>query len=303
MFVRAQKLIREIHPDIVHLHSRRGADTWGALAARAAGVSRVILSRRVDDPPGAGMIRRWKYGPWCDHIIAISEGIRQVLIEWGVPPGKVTCVRSALDLTPYERETDPEGFRKQRGIPLDAPLVVTMAQLIHRKGYRVLLEAIPRILQRVPDARFLFCGEGADRPALEALVAEKNLRQHVQFTGFVSDIPTLLAAADVVAHPALREGLGIAILEAMGMGKPVVASAVGGIPEVIAPPDTGFLIEPGDANALADYLIRLLEDADLRRKIGEASALRIRKEFNVDNMVAGNLAVYYRVLAQEVIVR
>jgi glycosyltransferase involved in cell wall biosynthesis len=298
LFLNIQKQLRVLRPDIVHLHSRRGADTWGAMAARAAGVRRVILSRRVDDPPGNGLIRRMKYGPWCDHIIAISEGIRQVLLQWGVPEDKVTCVRSAIDLTPYRRETDALSLRERFGIPSDAPLVITMAQLIPRKGYRVLLEAIPQILRRVPEARFLFCGEGADRDALEQIIREKDLQHAVQLTGYITDTPSLLAAADVVAHPALREGLGIAILEAMGLGKPVVASAVGGIPEVIEAPRTGFLVPPGDATALAEALTHLLEDRELRRRISETAAERIQREFNVEGMVAGNLAVYARLLNQ-----
>jgi glycosyltransferase involved in cell wall biosynthesis len=298
LFRQAHRIIREIRPDIVHLHSRRGADTWGALAARAAGVPRVILSRRVDDPPGSGFIRRMKYGAGCDHIIAISEGIRQVLVHWGVPPEKVTCVRSALDLAPLlMRESDPAAFREEHGLPADAPLVVTMAQLIPRKGYRVLLDAIPGIVKRVPDALFLFCGKGHDRPALERIVRERGLERHVRFMGFISDIPALLRAADVVAHPALREGLGIAILEAMGLGKPVVASAVGGIPEAIDAPETGLLVPPNDAPALGDALLQYLRDPDLRRRVGESASERIRREFSVEGMVAGNLRVYRSLLA------
>lgn len=299
LFGHIQSELRRLQPDIVHLHSRRGADTWGALAARAAGVPRVVLSRRVDDPPGGGLVRQRKYGPWCDHIIAISEGIRRVLLHWGVPPDKVTCVRSAIDLTPYQRETDPEGMRRRFGIPEGAPLVVTMAQLIPRKGYRALLDAAPMILKRFPNARFLFCGEGADREPLERLIAEKRLTGSVQLTGYLTDTPSLLAAADVVAHPALREGLGIAILEAMGLGKPVVASAAGGIPEIISSEEVGVLVPPGDSVALADSLIRLLGDAELRRRMSRAAAERIRREFTVEAMVRGNLRVYGRLLSHE----
>jgi glycosyltransferase involved in cell wall biosynthesis len=266
------------------------------MAARAANVGRVVMSRRVDDPPGAGPIRRLKYGAWCDHIVAISEGIRRVLLDWGVPPQKVSCVRSAIDLTPYLGDADPTAFRRRFGIPEDALMVATLAQLIPRKGHRVLLEVIPRILEQVPNARFLFFGEGPYRSTLESLVERKGLTGIVQLPGYVTETPALLRAADAIVHPALREGLGIAILEAMGMGKPVVASAVGGIPEVIDGPETGFLVPPGDSSALEDALVRLLRDSDLRRRIGDAAARRIRDEFSIDAMVAGNLDIYTRLL-------
>jgi glycosyltransferase involved in cell wall biosynthesis len=297
IYLQMQRQLRDLKPDIVHLHSRRGADTWGAVAARMAGVPHVVMSRRVDDPPGAGYIRRMKYGPWCDHIVAISEGIRCVLLQWGVPPSKVSCVRSAIDLSPFHRDTDPDGIRRRFGIPLGAPLVITMAQLIPRKGYRVLLEAVPAILKRIPETRFLLCGEGPDRPHLQRIIRERGLSSSVQLAGYVTDTPSLLEAADVVVHPALREGLGIAILEAMGMGKPVVASAVGGIPEAINPPETGQLVPPNDPAALSDALLLYLANPSLRLRVGRAASERIRREFSVDGMIAGNLDIYQRLLA------
>ncbi len=297
LFIQTHRILKELQPDIVHLHSRRGADTLGALAARAAGVKHVILSRRVDDPPGRGLVRTWKYGGGCDHIISISEGIRQVLLDWGVAPEKVTCVRSALDLKRYVGEADPAAFRSRHDLPSDALLVTTMAQLIPRKGHRVLLDAVPQILERVPHAMFLFCGEGPDRAELSRLITEKGLEKHVRLMGFVTDIPSLLRATDVMAHPAYREGLGIAILEAMGLGIPVVASAVGGIPESVDSGKTGFLVPPGDPVSLGNALIELLEDPGLRERMGRAAADRIRREFSVEGMIAGNLSVYRRLLA------
>jgi glycosyltransferase involved in cell wall biosynthesis len=198
---------------------------------------------------------------------------------------------------------DPVEMRRRYGVPLDAPLVSIIAQMIPRKGYRVLLQAIPAILRQFPETRFLFCGDGADRPSLESKVAEEGLSERVIFTGHIKAIPSVLAATDVVAHPAYREGLGIAILEAMGMGKAVVASAVGGIPESILPPHTGFLIQPGDHDALANHVIRLLGDDELRHRVGRASAERILREFSIDGMVSGNFSVYQSVLCGDLLPR
>ncbi|MCB1863756.1 MAG: glycosyltransferase, partial [Gammaproteobacteria bacterium] len=145
---RLSALIRAEAPDLVHLHSRRGADLWGALAARRCGTP-CILSRRVDNPEP-----RWlaavKYRLF-DHIVTISEGIRQVLLDEGVPAGKVSCVRSAVDPTPYLQAYDKAAFRHRLDLPETALLAGVVAQLIERKGHRHLLAALPDVLARHPD--------------------------------------------------------------------------------------------------------------------------------------------------------
>lgn len=297
---RLAALIRAEAPDLVHLHSRRGVDLWGALAARRAGVP-AVLSRRVDNPERAWWAR-WKYGRVA-RVITISDGIRQVLLAEGVPPEHVDCVRSAVDTDAY-RPRDPTQvgevawFRREFDLADDAPTVAMAAQFIPRKGHRTLIDALPAVLAAVPRTRVLLFGQGPEQPALRALVAQRGLDAVVRFAGFRDDLARVLPQVDVVAHPAEMEGLGVALLQAAACGVPIVAGRAGGIPEIVRPGLNGELIEPGDAPALARHLVRLLSDAGLRSRYGAAGRTLVEREFSIDAMVRGNLAVYHEVLGR-----
>lgn len=294
MLGRVGAAIRRHRPDLVHLHSRRGADVWGGLAARLAGRP-CVLSRRVDNPEP-----RWlaalKYRLY-DRVIAISEGIRQVLLAEGVAADRVVCVRSALDPAPFLAPCDRAGLRAELGLPADAPLIGMVAQLIARKGHRHLFAALPAILARHPGVHVLVFGRGPLEDELKREAARPELAGHVHFLGFRTDLPRWLGGLDALAHPADMEGLGIALLQAAAAGLPIVASRAGGMPEVVRDGDNGYLIEPGDVPALTAALLRLLDDPATRRRLGEAGRARVLREFSVDAMRAGNLAVYRDVLA------
>ena len=165
---RLKRLIAATRPDLVHLHSRRGADLWGGVAARLAGVP-CVLSRRVDNPEAPWVVRM-KYRLY-DHVIAISEGIRQVLLAEGLAPDRVTCVRSAVDAAPYLIDYDKAGFRASLGLAPDTPVVGMVAQLIPRKGHRYLLAALRDVLPRHPTLRVLIFGRGSLEPELKQIIA------------------------------------------------------------------------------------------------------------------------------------
>jgi glycosyltransferase involved in cell wall biosynthesis len=291
---RFRRIIQEYRADLVHLHSRRGADTLGAMAARGAGKS-VVISRRVDNPePG------WIVGPkyrLYDAVITISHAIREVLVQQGVPESKVHCVRSALDPTPFEAPCLREVFLKEMGLETDHLVVGMAAQFIPRKGHDLLLAAIPAIVERRPEARFVLLGRGPLRPEIEARVREKRLDDRVVFAGFRRDLPELIGCFDVLVHPAVREGLGVTLLQASAAGVPIVATRVGGIPEAVRDGVNGVLVDPSDAGALARAVADLLEDEEKAQRLGKGGRSLIRDEFSVDQMVEGNLAVYRTVLA------
>jgi glycosyltransferase involved in cell wall biosynthesis len=291
---RLHGLIRRHRPHLVHLHSRRGADVWGALAARLAGLP-CVLSRRVDNPEPRWLVavKYRLYG----HVIAISEGIRRVLLAEGLAPESVSCVRSALDPAPYLAPCDRAGLRRELELPEDAPLLAMVAQLIPRKGHRYLLEALPRLLPRHPGTRVLFFGRGPLEADLRQEVAQRGLGAQVRFMGFRTDLARWLGGLDVLVHPADMEGLGISLLQAAAAGMPIVASRAGGMPEVVRDGENGLLIPPGDVPALAVALLRLLDDGDLRRRLGEAGRALVLREFSPEAMCEGNLAVYRRLLA------
>ncbi|HWH72651.1 MAG TPA: glycosyltransferase [Methylibium sp.] len=287
---RLRALIRAERPDLVHLHSRRGSDLWGGLAARLEGVP-AVLSRRVDNPEPRWWVAR-KYRLYA-QVIAISEGIRRVLLAEGLTPQQVVCVHSAVDTEAYRPAPGERAWvRAEFGLPADAPLIAMAAQFIPRKGHRTLLAALPAVFAAQPQARVLLFGQGPEHAAIDALVRQAGWGDRVLLPGFRRDLARIVPGIDVLAHPAEMEGLGVALLQAAACGVPIVAGRAGGIPEIVRPGLNGELIEPGDAEALAGHLIRLLADTELRRRYGEAGRRLVLDEFSVDAMVEGNRAVY-----------
>jgi glycosyltransferase involved in cell wall biosynthesis len=286
---RLARLVRAEAPDLVHLHSRRGADVQGGLAARLARVP-AVLSRRVDHPPSR-LAARWQF-PLYARVIAISEEIRRVLLAAGVPAERVACVPSAVDAGRYEAAGARARLEAACGIASGAAVIGVAAQLIERKGHRYLLRALPAVLREVPQARAIFFGRGPLEAALRAEAAALGLGDRVLAAGFRPDLPALLGGIDVLAHPATAEGLGVALLEAAAARRPIVASAVGGIPEIVRDGDTGLLVPPGDVPALARALVRVLTDAPLAAHLGAAARARVLARHSVAAMTAGNLAVY-----------
>ncbi|MEO8407840.1 MAG: glycosyltransferase, partial [Oxalobacteraceae bacterium] len=244
---RLAKLIRAERPDLVHLHSRRGADLWGGVAARMAGTP-CVLSRRVDNPEARWQVAL-KYRLY-HHVITISEGIRQVLLSEGLAPQRVSCVRSAVDATPYLATVERRAFLREFDLPAGAIVIGMVAQLIPRKGHRYLIEAVDRLRADYPDLRVLLFGKGALQAELEAAIAQRGLTGIIRLAGFRADLPQWLGGLDMLAHPAEMEGLGVSLLQASAAAVPIVTSRAGGLPEAVADGVTGLLTAPGDVAAL-----------------------------------------------------
>lgn len=290
---RLHRVIRAHRPNIVHLHSRRGADVLGGLAARLAGVP-CVLSRRVDNPES----RLWvalKYRLY-DHVITISDAIREVLLGEGLAAHKVSCVRSALDPAPWRRPCERAAFLREFDLPEGAPVAGMVAQFIPRKGHRHLLAALPEVLQAFPDLQLLLFGRGPLAAEVEAAVAAQALAGHVRLVGFRDDLARWLGCLDLLVHPAEMEGLGVSLLQAAAAGVPIIAARAGGMPEIVEHGVNGLLVEPGDAAGLARAMRGLLGDAALRAAMGRAGRARIDAQFSPEVMVRGNLEVYRRVL-------
>jgi len=286
---RLGRIVRQERPDIVHLHSRRGADLLGGVVARLAGV-KTVLSRRVDNPEPA-FVARWKYRLY-DRVITISEGIRQVLLAEGVDPRRLVCVRSAVSADAYSRQCDRSWFRQCFGLAGSETVLAVIAQLIPRKGHRYLLQVLPALFREFPAVRVIFFGQGPLEEQLRRQVSEAGLDDRVTFAGFRSDLPRILPCLDLLVHPALMEGLGISLLQAAGAGVPIVAVNAGGMPEVVHDGVNGLLVPPGDSAALVAAIRRLLSDRPLMQRMGQAGMQRIESEFSIDGMVQGNLQVY-----------
>ncbi|MCM5679454.1 glycosyltransferase [Schlegelella sp. S2-27] len=292
---RLRKLIRQERPDVVHLHSRRGSDLWGGLAARLEGVP-AVLSRRVDNPESRAWVAL-KYRLYR-RVIAISNGIRDVLLDEGVPADKVVCVHSSVDTERYRPGGgDRPWFLSEFGLEPGQPVLAMVAQFIARKGHRTLIDAMPAVLQAHPRARVLLFGQGPEQPAIDELIRARGLQGSVVLAGFRNDLQRVLPCLDVVVHPATMEGLGVALLQAAACGVPMVAARAGGIPEIVVDGRTGILIEPGDAPALARGIVTLLDAPALRAEYGGAGRALALNEFSVEAMVRGNRAVYQQAVA------
>lgn len=275
--------------DLLHVHSRRGGDLWGGLAARRENLP-AVLSRRVDnrEVPVIGAMKYRLY----DSIIAISDAIRRQLVNDGAPAERVRVVHSAVD----ESECRPSWSREQflDAFDLDAGnlVVICVAQFIPRKGHADLLAAWPHVVENCPQARLLMFGQGPEERSVRARAAQTSIAATVHFGGFREDLRQFMGCADVLVHPALKEGLGVSLLEAQAAGLPVVAVRAGGVPEAVSDGETGLLVPPGNPSALAGGLVDMLAHKNLRSRMGAAGQRHIAQHFSPATMVSGNLAVY-----------
>jgi L-malate glycosyltransferase len=292
---RLSRLIKQVTPDVVHAHDPHGV----AMAALALSMSTqlakppLIAQRRVDFRIRGNSLSRWKYRQ-VDCFICSSEAIRQLLIQEGVPAQRVVTVHEGVDLDRVAK-APPVSLHEELWLPHHAPVVGNIAALVPHKGQKHLVEAAALVVRKVPDARFAIAGEGELRESLERQIREHHLEKHVFLLGFRPDVLSLLKAFDVFVMSSVMEGLGTSLLDAMAAGKPIVATRAGGIPEVIADGETGLLVEPRDHHAMADAIVRLLEDEALRRRMGEAGLARARAQFSAERMVKETLTVYRRV--------
>lgn len=294
--LRLRRLIARESPHVVHFHTSRAhaLSPW----LRPYAPLRGVVTRRMDYPP--------KRGPWTDllynrsvaAVVAISAEVRARLIAAGVREDRVSLVRSAVE--PPGGLPGPAGraaARARHGIA-DEVAVGVVAALERRKGHDVLLRALASLGDHRPAIRCLACGDGSQRAALEQLARELGLADRVRFLGEQRQVADVLAALDVFVLPSRHEGLGVAVLEAMAMALPVVASAVGGLPEAVLHGTTGLLVPPEDPAALARAIGELATDRERAQAMGAAGRERVLAEFSMEHMAERYEALYERLSAQ-----
>ena len=227
-----------------------------------------------------------------DRYVAVARHLRDRLaLGIGLPERKLRVVANGIDPAPFTRAPDA-ALRSQLLTGVDRPLVFTAARLAPQKGLDVLLAAAAL----VPEAVFAIAGDGPERTALETRAAALGVAERVRFLGARDDVPALLAACDLFVLPSHYEGLPLSLLEAMAAAKPVVATRIGGPDEVVANGETGILVPPGDAAALASAIWALLAQPERARRSGEAGRERLRAHFSVRTMIDGVTAVYEELL-------
>jgi glycosyltransferase involved in cell wall biosynthesis len=292
---RLTQFIRQEKPDIVHCHSRRGADVLGGLAASFADVPAVV-SRRVDNTE-LSLVAGLRYRPFR-KVIAISEAIAGVLRERGIEDFRLDVIRSAVDADALAAPPDCAAFRRDFRIADDAFTIAAAGQLIPRKGHRSLLEAMSALHLAYRQLRLVIFGEGYLNNQLRDQAASLGLGEVVQFAGFREDLDAIIGCFDLFVHPASAEGLGVAVMKASAAGLAVVACDAGGVSEVVADGVTGLLVSPDDAEALRRAIAKLVDDHTLRASLGAAGRERMQNEFSVATMAAAHLALYESLIAE-----
>jgi glycosyltransferase involved in cell wall biosynthesis len=274
----------------LHLHSSHGHGI-GVLSSAMARFPNVIVTRRVDFPVRGHLGNRWKYGARVRRFVAISRIIRGELLKFGVPDEKIRLIPSGVD-PDRSSPGSGESFRRELGLAEGQPLVGAVGHLADHKGHRYFIEAMPRIAESFPDARFVLVGDGELMEPLKRKAADLGLGEHLVFTGFRRDVDPIMDALDVFVMPSHMEGLGTIVMDALAARKAVVAAEAGGIPEIVEDGANGLLVPPKTVAPLADAVSRLLRDGELRRRLGEAGRRTVIERFSARAMAMGNLALY-----------
>jgi glycosyltransferase involved in cell wall biosynthesis len=300
------RLFRRERPQLVHTHTAK-AGAVGRLAARMAGVPAVVHTFH-------GHVFHGYFGPrktrffvalerflarLSDCIVTVSEGQRRELAAYGIAPlEKIAVVPLGFDLEPFLTVTWEAGHRWRRamGLPNGVPLVGIVARLTGVKNHQLFLDVARRVADAVPDTRFAVVGDGELRAELKAYAADLNLSNRITFTGWVDDMPSVYAGLDVVVLTSLNEGTPVTLIEGMAAGRPVVSTAVGGVPDIVAAGASGLLSPSGDAAGLAQAIVALLRDPDRRRAMGLAGRESVRRRFDVRRLIGDVERLYLELL-------
>jgi len=286
---RLRRLIRHENYDIVHFHTKRAhaLSFW-----LSSGIPRpkCVVTRRMDYPETNNWYTRCLYNRKVQGVVAISQKIFELLVQAGVEQKKIRLIHDGIDPGPFESAAN------NRDMNSECVVVGMAAVLEERKGHRFLLEAAQRLKTQGCRIQYRLAGDGSLRQSLEKAAIQLGLKDDVQFCGFVSDIPTFLSQVDIFVLPSLFEGLGVAVLEAMAAGKPVIASRVGGLAEIVHDGVTGFLVMPGNAQGLAAAIAKLAGDRFLSREMGQRGRTRLLEHFTLAQMASKNEAYYYALL-------
>ncbi|HVG54574.1 MAG TPA: glycosyltransferase [Vicinamibacterales bacterium] len=291
---RLSRVLKQLRPDVIHAHDPGGV----AMAATALSITAprprpaLVASRRIEFPVARNSFSAWKYSQ-VDCFLAISQAVRDRLVADRIPAAKITVVHEGVDV---ERIAAlPHGnLHAALFLPTHSPIVGAIGALVAQKAHHTLVDAAAIAVKQVSDVRFVILGEGELRPQLEKQIKHLHLERHVFLAGFRPDVLELLKDIDVFALSSTHEGMCTSLVDAMAAGKAAVATAVGGVPEVLADGETGFLVQARDSEALAARIVQLLKDENLRARMGRAGLARARQRFTVERMVAETAAAYER---------
>lgn len=291
------RLLRQERVAVLQTHGAR-ANVYGRLAGRLAGVPYIVstVHNAIDDYEVSRFRRRLYKAmlrltdPLADRTICVSEAIRQAVVK--------DCPRSAAKAVTIYNGVEPASFTPYGGERIrrewcagSGPVLLTVGRLTPQKGHRYLLDALPLLLKDWPDLCCLFVGEGECRETLRALARARGVERSCRFVGATEAVAEYYAAADVVVVPSLSEGFPFVVLEALAMAKPVVATAVNGVPEIVADGVTGRLVPARNAPALVEAIDYVLKNREAAMGMGAAGRARVAAQFTAERMVRETVAL------------
>ncbi|MBI2843798.1 MAG: glycosyltransferase family 4 protein [Armatimonadetes bacterium] len=285
--LRLLRLVRKERIDIINSHLST-AGLISSVAGRLAGVPVVATVHALNTATCFRLAHR---------VIAVSNAVKKHVVGQGIPAERISVIYPGVDMAAFSRNGNADSIRRELGIPPGAPVVGMVAHLTRKKGHHVLLPAVEKVLSSRPECRFLIVGTGPLDFALRVTTKRKGLGENVVFTGFRKDIRDVIESMDVVVLPSISgEGLPVSLIQAMSLSKPVVGSRLSGIPEIVEEDKTGLLVTPGDHNELAQAIMRLVGDDNLRNQMGSAARERAQRLFSLQNCVDHTWRLYTQVI-------
>ena len=300
--LRFARYARSHRIQIVHTYSFY-ANVFAIPAARLGHVPVVVASIRDTGAYVTPMQRRVQRAVCrlADQVVANADAVKHWLVDEGYDERRITVIRNGIDAARFGKKTTPGRLHQQLGLPPGAPLIAVLSRVSPIKGLEYFLEAAAVVGAKVPEARFLIVGKADTQDAgyqrrLEAYADRLDLGRRVVFTGLRMDVPEVLDDVSISVLPSLSEGLSNVLLESMAAGVPVVATSVGGNPEVVEDGVTGFIVPPRDAAGLARAILAMREDRELATRMGRAGRARVVERFSIDDMVRQTEQLYASLL-------
>ena len=299
---RISRLLRDVSAELIHTHFM-DADLMGFLASRISRIPVVMNIHSYPFPVGFRHCLRYRLmSLGAGRILCVSNTVKNHLVsQVGINPDRISVTYNGIDfekLSILKSEDKKKELKRSLGVKENCRVIGNVSRLTFDKGQKYLILAAPRVLEKYPEAKFLIIGDGELREKLTELTRELNIRDSVIFAGSRDDVPDLLSIMDIFVFPTFNEAMGISVLEAMAAGKPIVATDDAAIPEIIQDGKEGLLVHPGDRDALARAILRLLDDPGSIREMGAFAKERV-KIFSDEAMVRRIEKVYDELLKKK----
>lgn len=290
------RILRKEKFDIINTHS--SVDSWiGGIAAKLARTPVLIRTRHSDRPIRRDVRHFIHYLP--DIYVTCGETMRKKLIEkYGFPEGKTISIPSGISEDFFHIKREPD-VKSRYGLDRDTKVITSIGRLCREKGHETTISAIKSVIKYFPNTKFLFVGDGGRRKKLEEKISSLGVDQYVLFTGFIRDVKEIFSFSDVMVLSSWSEGLPQSLLQAMASGVPVVATKVGGVPEIVIDGKTGILVNPGDSQGLSEGIIKILKNSDITSEFVKNARELVKNKYTITHMLDKTEELHQQLLRQK----